>query len=188
MCGITPRLVKRPEIRWEKPQPFPSVPRILQKLPPLAGEPIRLARARGLRDQHGPVHGGAFLRERRIVFDCAPAEFRRIFVHELFHFVWLRMGNPPRISFERQIACEMAGRASGELGWAAESRKQKLARADWQLRTRRWREYCCESFCDTAAWLYSGAVKHPEFTLAISWRDRRRSWFEHALGGRELSI
>ena len=24
-------------------------------------------------------------------------------------------------------------------------------------RTRHWREYCCESFCDTAAWLYSGS-------------------------------
>ncbi len=63
-------------------------------LPPLAGQPIRLARAHNLRDRHGPVHGGAFLRERRILFDCTRAEFPRIFVHELFHFVWLRAGNP----------------------------------------------------------------------------------------------
>jgi len=180
--------VRRPEIRWDGPQAYPSVSRILRELPPLAGAPIRLARAHDLRDRHGPVHGGAFLRERRILFDCARAEFRRIFIHELFHFVWLRVGNPLRISFERLIATEMERVASGELGWAAESRKLELASADWRLRSRRWREYCCESFCDTAAWFYSDAAKHPEFTLAISWRERRRRWFERALGGRELSI
>jgi hypothetical protein len=180
--------VKRPEIGWDGPRAYPSVPRILQKLPPLAGEPVRLARAHNLRDRHGPVHGGAFLRERRILFDCAPSEFRRIFVHELFHFVWLRIGNPLRVSFEGLIASEMERGAAGELGWASESRKLKLASADWRLRTRRWREYCCESFCDTAAWLYSGAARHPEFTLAISRRKRRLEWFERALGGRELSI
>jgi hypothetical protein len=188
MCAITPRRVKPPEICWDRPQPFPPVPRILRKLPPLAGQPIRLARAHNLRDRHGPVHGGAFLRERRILFDCTCAEFPRIFVHELFHFVWLRAGNPVRISFERLIVAEMEAGASGELGWPAESRKRKLTCADYKLRTRRWREYCCESFCDTAAWLYSGAAKHPEFTLATSWRERRRRWFEGALGGRELSI
>ena len=180
--------MRRPEIRWDRPQAYPSVPRILRKLPPLAGQPIRLARARNLRDRHGPVHGGALLRERRILFDCTRREFRRIFVHELFHFVWLRMGNPLRISFERLIVPELERGAPGELGWAAESRRLKLARADWRLRTRRWREYCCESFCDTAAWLYSGAGRHPEFTLATSWRERRRTWFERALGSRELSI
>jgi hypothetical protein len=183
-----PRRVKPPEIRWETSQPFPPVPRILRNLPPLAGQPIRLARAHNLRDRHGPVHGGALLRERRILFDCTRSEFPRILIHELFHFVWLRAGNPVRISFERLIADEIKRGATGELGWAAESRKRKLAPADCQLRPRRWREYCCESFCDTAAWLYSGAVQHPEFTLATSWRDRRRRWFEGALGGRELSV
>jgi hypothetical protein len=180
--------VKPPEIRWDSPQAFPPVSRIRRNLPPLSGQPILLGRAHNLRDRHGPVHGGAFLRERRILFDCTRAEFPRIFVHELFHFVWLRLGNPARISFERLIAGELERGAAGELGWAAELRKRKLTRRDWQLRTRRWREYCCESFCDTAAWLYSGAVTHPEFTLRISWRDRRRKWFDGALGSRELSI
>jgi hypothetical protein len=40
-----------------------------------------------------------------------------------------------------------------------------------------WREYCCESFCDTAAWLYSGVQVHSEFTLAGRYRHRRRVWF-----------
>ncbi len=160
----------------------------MRRLPPLDGQPIVIARASNLRDRSGPVHGGAFLRERRILFDCTRAEFPRIFVHELFHFVWLRAGNPARIAFERLIAAEIEAGARGELGWAAESRKSKLTAADRRARTRRWRDYCCESFCDTAAWLYSGLAMHPEFTLGTSWRRRRRDWFESAVGGRELSI
>jgi hypothetical protein len=44
-------------------------------------------------------------------------------------------------------------------------------------RNRRWREYCCESFCDTAAWLYAGVARHEEFTLAAPLRAARRKWF-----------
>lgn len=161
---------------------------LLKGLPPLQGEPILLDRARNLRDRSGPVHGGAFLRERRILFDCTRAEFPRIFAHELFHFVWLRAGNRLRRSFEDLIAAELAGGSRGELGWAAESRKQRLSSADSRLRTRRWRDYCCESFCDTAGWLYSGMAAHPEFTLARTWRQRRRRWFERAITGRRLSV
>lgn len=165
-----------------------SLTRALRLLPRLAGSTIVLARKRGLRDRHGPVHGGSFLRERRILFDCTRAEFPRIFVHELFHFVWLRTGNPARRSFERLMAREIEGGARGELGWAAESRKIKLSQAHVRGRTRRWREYCCEAFCDTAAWLYSDMAAHPEFTLGTSWRRKRREWFESAVGGRELPI
>ena len=42
---------------------------------------------------------------------------------------------------------------------------------------RRWSEYACESFCDTAAWLYAGAGEHAEFTLAARWSEARRAWF-----------
>jgi hypothetical protein len=150
--------------------------------------PIILGRAHNLRDRHGPVHGGAFLRERRILFDCTRAEFARIFAHEVFHFVWLRIGNGARQSFERCIAREIEGKARGELGWAAESRKLKLTPADAIIRSRRWREYCCEAFCDTAAWRYSGLANHPEFTLAKSWRERRLRWFESEISSRILSI
>jgi hypothetical protein len=165
-----------------------SLRRVLRRLPALDGRSIVIARAANLRDRSGPVHGGAFLRERRILFDCTRAEFPRIFVHELFHFVWLRAGNPARIAFERLVAAELEAGVRGELGWAAESRKGKLTAADPGDRTRRWRDYCCESFCDTAAWLYSGLAGHPEFTLGTSWRHRRRAWFESALDGRKLSI
>jgi hypothetical protein len=142
----------------------------------------------GLRSSYGESHAGTLLRERRIFFNCATAEFPRIFVHELFHFVWLRAGNAVRISFERMLAAEIEEGRRGELGWSAELRKGKLTAADRRKRTRRWREYCCESFCDTAAWLYSGIARHEEFTLAERCRKSRRQWFARTFGGGQLPI
>jgi hypothetical protein len=160
----------------------------LHRLPPLTGAPIRIETVRGLRDRRGAVHAGSFLRQRRIAFDCTHAEFPRIFAHELFHFAWLRAGNLLRRSWETLLKAELAIRARGELGWSAEWRKQALRRADLRTRSRRWREYCCESFCDTGAWLYSGTERHPEFTLAARFRARRRAWFGQAIGKRELPV
>ena len=107
-------------------------------------------------------------------------DFARIFVHELFHFVWLRLGNAKRKSYERVIAGELQGGVRGELGWSAEWRKKKIEPRDWKRRTRRWREYCCESFCDTAAWRYAGVKKHHEFTLESRARAMRREWLARA--------
>jgi len=157
-------------------------------MPPLAGMPVRIDLVHGLHDQRGPVHGGAFLRERRIALDCTPSEFSRIFVHEVSHFIWLRLGNKARRSFEEVVRREIAAGAPGELGWSAEWRKNALRPRDPGARTRRWREYCCESFCDTAAWLYAGRKRHGEFTLHAPWRGGRRRWFAEVLGKRTLSI
>jgi hypothetical protein len=161
---------------------------ILKRLPPLTGAPIRIESAPRLRDRRGAVHAGSFLRQRRIAFNCTRAEFPRIFVHELFHFVWLRAGNPLRQSWESLLKAELAAQARGELGWSAEWRKEALRAGDIRRRTRRWREYCCESFCDTAAWLYSGATRHREFTLAARFRVPRRTWFDKAIGNRQLPL
>lgn len=109
-----------------------------------------------------------------------PEDFARIFVHELFHFVWLRLGNAKRRSYEQVIARELQRGVRGELGWSAEWRKKKLDARDWRERTRRWREYCCESFCDTAAWRYAELRSHREFTLALAARTARRVWFARA--------
>jgi hypothetical protein len=158
------------------------------QLPPLVGDPIRVQTTSGLRDRHGAVHAGSFLKERRIAFDCTPAEFPRIFVHEVFHFVWLRAGNPARRAWEELLRAEQRERARGELGWSAEWRRLALSPADVTARSRRWREFCCESFCDTAAWLYSGMRRHGEFTLAAQFRGRRREWFRRVLEGRQLSV
>ena len=50
------------------------------------------------------------------------------------------------------------------------------------------REYCCESFCDTAAWIYSGVRRHEEFTLAGRWRTGRRKWFEDVMDAGALRV
>lgn len=138
------------------------------------------------------MHAGAFLRERRIAFDAAlaadPREFARIFVHELFHFVWLRLGNPRRLGYEGLLRQEMRDGARGELGWSAEWRKRALAPQDAARRTRRWREYVCESFCDTAAWIFSGVEEHAEYTLALRFRRRRRHWFAKSDVTKRISI
>jgi hypothetical protein len=152
----------------------------------MSGAPIRLQRVPGLGDLHGPVHAGSFLRERRIAFDCTQAEFPRIFVHELFHFVWLRLGNPVRHSWEALLSAERRSGEEGELGWSAEWRKTALRRIDVARRTRAWRLYCCESFCDTAAWLYGGVARHGEFTLAANLRRTRRRWFLATIETRQL--
>lgn len=107
-------------------------------------------------------------------------EFDRILVHELFHFVWVRLSNAVRRAWERQLAAEIRGKVRGELGWSAEWRKGELKRADLARRTPRWRRYVCESFCDTAAWLYAELKRHPEFTLPAATRRSRRAWFEEA--------
>jgi hypothetical protein len=164
--------------------------RLMKCLPPPRGAPVHICFVRDL-SHRGPIHAGAFLRERRIVFETSlardPAEFARIFVHELFHFVWLRLGNPLRRAYEDLLAREIHARAHGELGWSAEWRKEKLSATDLQRRTRRWREYACESFCDTAAWIFAG-VDHGEFTLLERFRRQRREWFETSGVNRGISV
>src|ERR671914_591869 len=50
------------------------------------------------------VYAGSFLRERKIVLDetmlRTPRVLERIFVHEVFHFVWSKLGNNLRTSYE----------------------------------------------------------------------------------------
>ena len=175
---------------------------LFRRAPELRGQPVRLRFAPRLRASRGrllsgaarglEVHAGSFLRRREIVLDAAllghPGELRRILWHEIFHFVWWRAGNPLRRSWETVLAAEIRGRARGELGWSAGNRKERLAPADRARRTRRWREYACESFCDTAAWLLCAPRAHGEFTLARRFRQTRRSWFERLLLGSEIRL
>jgi hypothetical protein len=123
------------------------------------------------------VHAASSVRLRRIVLHAdllgELEELERIFTHELFHFVWVRLSNSRRREFESVVAEECARRARGELGWSAQRRKDTLCPGESLRRTRRWREYVCESFCDTAAWLFSASQVHDEFTLALGRRRRR---------------
>ena len=138
------------------------------------------------------VHAGSFLRRGEIVLDAAllasPAELGRILIHELSHFAWMRLGNAQRHSYEELLAEEIVAGERGELGWSAEWRKRALSGSDRRERTRRWREYAAESFCDTAAWLFSGARRHEEYTLAARFRSRRRLWFRRAGGLKRISV
>jgi hypothetical protein len=139
-----------------------------------------------------PVHAGTFLRKREIVLDAgllsSPSELARILTHEIFHFAWIGLGNSARISYERLLAGEIERGARGELGWSSEERKLALSPDDCRARTRRWREYVCESFCDTAAWLLGGLERHPEFTLARSHQARRRAWFRNTKALETISV
>ena len=160
--------------------------------PALYGKPVRIEFQPGLSVHQGKllsekakgteVHAGSFVPARRIVLDTALLtnwdELNRILVHELFHFAWVRLGNPKRRAFEAILHLELQAKARGELGWSAEWRKKELSKDDIAQRTRLFRHYVVESFCDTAACLYSGCRTHAEFTLAARWKNRREIWFQ----------
>jgi len=138
------------------------------------------------------IHAASFIANRVIVLEesllSKPAELDRVVLHELFHFAWPRWGNPKRRAWEALLAGEIGRHARGEIGWSAESRKRALSPADREGRSRKWREYVCESFCDTAAWLAGGAPDHPECTLAAQFRAQRRRWLEGLLAKGRLRI
>jgi hypothetical protein len=158
-------------------------------LPALSGRPVQVVIRRSL----GAHIGATSIPHRKIYLDASVlghrGEFERILVHELFHFSWVRLSNAKRRAWEDVLAGEIAKGVHGELGWSAEWRKNALRRKDRLLRTPRWRRYACESFCDTAAWLYSGLRAHDEFTLSRRARAARRQWFAITLPrGAEVAV
>ena len=160
-------------------------------MPPLLGTLIRVEWAPGLRAVRGrlrtgggpgrEVHAASSVRECRIVFDLAlrhePGEMSRILIHEIFHFAWVRLPNSARQSWRQLLSREFVRSARGELGWSAECRKSAIRSSSTVTSARAWSEYSCESFCDTAAWMYADAREHDEFTLARRFRETRRAWF-----------
>jgi len=136
-----------------------------------AGGAVSIQWSAGLRDGARDAVAGADIRRRVIYLHPSlkrrAAEYRRILTHEMFHFVWVRLGNPKRAAWRDLLRAELAANARGELGWSSEWRKAELpARFD---------EYTCEAFCDTAAWVFAGGESE-EYTLAPKWRERRRAW------------
>lgn len=134
-----------------------------------------------IRRSLGSHLAGASIPQRMILLDAAVlarrGEFERILIHELFHFAWVRLSNQKRVAWEQVLAGELRKRVKGELGWSAEWRKEILTLADARLRSPKWRRYACESFCDSAAWMFAGLRAHDEFTLAAASRRERRRWF-----------
>jgi hypothetical protein len=174
-----------------------------KRLPDLEGRAIRIrfrpelsagsGKLYSRRTYGQPVYAGTFIRKRSIVLDLElagkPKELSRILTHELFHFAWVRMSNRRRQSYKNVLEREWKQHARGELGWSAESRKSKLSQFSHPKDDHsKWRNYICESFCDTAAWIYSGISRHPEFTLADRHRKRRAEWFHATFQGRPIPI
>jgi hypothetical protein len=145
--------------------------------PAFVGRAIRVEMRRSL----GPHLAATDIRRRVILLDAevlqSVGEFERILFHEIFHFAWTRCSNATRLTWEGVLEAELRSRARGELGWSSEWRKAKLTRLDRFERTPRWRRYACESFCDSAAWMFAGLKGHAEFTLPAVWRRRRRACF-----------
>jgi hypothetical protein len=129
------------------------------------------------------VHAASFIRDRAIVLERAllqqPRNLRLILTHELFHFVWFRLGNAARSGFASILEAELRHRARGELGESSDVHKSRVLKAANLTPTSRcWREYACESFCDSAAWLYADVKTHPSFTLSHRWAAVRERWFQ----------
>ena len=159
-------------------------------LPAIAGRPIsvcvgsELSVCRGkllsgMTGRGNPVYAASFIRNRQIVLETTllankPA-FKLILLHELLHFVWARLGNRRRQSFEALLQHEHLRHARGELGESSLVKKERC-RAGFHC----WKDYVCESFCDTGAWFYSGVNEHEAFTLASRWRKKRAHWFRMA--------
>jgi hypothetical protein len=144
-----------------------------------------------LRDTAGnPAHAATFIKRRLIVLDTALKtrlrEHRRILLHEYFHFAWVRLGNQRRRAWEAYLEREWSSGGRGEAGWSAEWRKRELSAEDVRRRSRRWREYCCESFCDTAAWVTGGVDS--EVTLGENRRRGRQAWFRAHFDGYRFPI
>jgi hypothetical protein len=146
-------------------------------LPSVAGRSIRVELRRSL----GPHLASTSIPRRVILLDrqvlSRTGEFERILIHEVFHFAWVRLSNANRRSWEQVLQKELRARAAGELGWSAEWRKLTLTLSDAVRRSPKWRRYACESFCDSAAWMFGDLLSHDEFTLAVRRRRARREWF-----------
>ncbi len=129
-----------------------------------------------------PVHAASFLRKREIVLEsellARKRDLRLILVHEIFHFVWLRLGNGKRRQFRALLEQELKAGARGELGESAEVHKLAI-----RHNPNGWRDYVCESFCDSGAWLYAGIKHSSNWTLASRWQRKRRQWFEDVFAG-----
>jgi hypothetical protein len=142
-----------------------------------------------MRASLGPHHAATSIPRRLILLDrgvlAIQGDFERILIHEIFHFVWVRLSNQSRLNWERLLRSE---KAPGELGWSAEWRKSKLGPSDSRQRSPKWKRYARESFCDSAAWLYSGLKRHDEFTLPAVLRRSRRTWFQKNFASQPIAI
>jgi len=136
------------------------------------------------------LHAVSYISQRYVVFQRdlfrQRVELGRILYHELCHFLWPRLGNPRRRSYQAALREEFRHGTRGELGYSSQWRKDEL-RANGDVSRRGagrralWRDYVCESFCDTGSFVLLGSerrAKHSEYTLSLAARQRRHRWVE----------
>lgn len=139
----------------------------------------------------------SYVRERVLVLHRRLLRRRwlgqRLFYHELCHFLWPRLGAGARRGFVAYLRRELKCGVRGELGYSAQHRKARLPVGQARLARRgrpsnnAWREYVCESFCDTGAYALAqaaglgGCLRSVEFTLARRHRGERLAAWWHAL-------
>lgn len=123
------------------------------------------------------VFAASFLARREIVFasellDHAPA-LVEIFAHEIYHFAWRRLGNVERAAWAQLLQGETKPKHAG---LSSRLRYEEFIerRAD-----RRWKNYVCEAFCDTA-----GAMTQPKSKIS----SQRKQWFKRLLKRRKLAV
>lgn len=135
------------------------------------------------------VHAASYLRSRQMTLESEllanETELTRILLHELFHFIWLRLSNARRASYQALVLAEWRRRSRGEAGWSAEHVKARIKKPG---RSRLWRLYVCESFCDSGAAYAARLTAHPEFTLAKSFWDKRSQWLGIFLAADRIAI
>jgi len=158
-----------------------------------SGPPIGIRYRADLRDTAGnPAHAATFIRRRETILDRGlkkrPRRHRRVLLHEYFHFAWVRLGNPRRAAWEALLKSEWEANVRGEAGWSAEWRKQKLSVQDVAECSRRWHEYCCDSFCDTAAFVMDADPDYSEITLTRARCRARIAWFRRNFPGHLFAI
>ena len=140
------------------------------------------------------IHAVSYIPQRYVVLQrdlfCRRVELGRILYHELCHFLWPRLGNPQRRNYEAALRAEFRHGTRGELGYSSQWRKDELrvnGNSSHRKAGRRalWRDYLCESFCDTGSFMLLGPerrAKHSEYTLSRAARQRRYRWIELVLG------
>ena len=169
----------------------PSSPVQLAFLPELTAHRGKLLSRAG---RGTPVYAATFIRQRRIVLETTllstPAVLRFIFAHELFHFAWVRLGNKKRAEYSCLLVHEMEQRARGELGESAAVKKAELRdQPEISPGGPLWRDYVCESFCDSAACIFGEGSVHEGVKLAKTWTVMRRDWFLQSLAdGRRWAL
>jgi len=123
------------------------------------------------------VFAASFVARREIVLasellDHAPA-LVEIFAHEIYHFAWCRLGNPERAAWADLLRIETKPKHAGL------SSRLRYDEFIQQATDRRWKNYICEAFCDTA-----GAMTLPKANIS----SQRKRWLESLRERRKLAV